>query len=66
MIEHAEKLFVLPDKLLLDVQTYIAKRDAIQSTPVAKTRNTEHDGPGSPVVSTVFSFVDRPASQVRP
>ena len=51
------------DKLLLDVQTYIAKRDAIQSTPVAKTRHTEHDGPGSPVVSTVFSFVDRPATQ---
>ena len=80
MIEHAEGLFVLPKKLLLDVevfapsysslpclphiplpQTYISRRDAIPLTP--RVRNMSGDS-NSPVVSTIFSFVDRLKTQV--
>ena len=60
MIENAHKLFVLPKKLLLDIETYISKKEAIQATPKVEK---ESNGLGSPVVSTVFSFVDRSASQ---
>jgi len=61
MIEHAHKLFVLPNKLLLDIETYISKKEGlIQPTPKVEK---EQNGLGSPVVSTVFSFVDRSATQ---
>jgi hypothetical protein len=66
MIEHADKLFVLPDKLLLDVQTYINQKDAIPCTPTTRKgakQPRDQCGPNSPVVSTVFSFVDREATQ---
>ena len=59
MIEHAHKLFVLPKKLLLDIETYISKKEGIQATPKVEK---EPNGLGSPVVSTVFSFVDRSAT----
>merc|ERR1719234_2164071 len=59
MIEHAHKLFVLPKKLLLDIETYISKKEGIQATPKVEK---EANGLGSPVVSTVFSFVDRSAT----
>ena len=61
MIEHAHKLFVLPKKLLLDIETYISKKEGlIQPAPKVEK---EQSGLGSPVVSTVFSFVDRSATQ---
>ena len=60
MIEQAHKLFVLPKKLLLDIETYLSKKEGIQAT--VKVIEKEGNERGSPVVSTVFSFVDRPAS----
>ena len=57
MIEHADKIFDLPEKLSMDVQTYISRKDTMM-TPVCKKGR----GPDSPVVSTIFSFVDRAAS----
>ena len=58
MIEQAHRLFVLPKKLLLDIETYISKKDGLIQ-PIAKEEKEQN---GSPVVSTVFSFVDRPAT----
>jgi len=57
MIRHADKLFELPEKLSIDIQTYIARKD-VMTTPKCKRGR----GPDSPVVSTIFSFVDRAAS----
>jgi len=57
MIKHADKIFDLPDKLSMDVQTYISRKDTMMTPTCKKGR-----GPDSPVVSTIFSFVDRAAS----
>jgi len=57
MIENAHKLFELPEKLILDVETYISRKNTLQTPKCKKVR-----GPDSPVVSTIFSFVDRAAS----
>jgi len=57
MIKHADKLFDLPEKLSMDIQTYIARKDNMITPKCKKGR-----GPDSPVVSTIFSFVDRAAS----
>ena len=62
MIEQAHKLFVLPKKLLLDIETYISKKEGLIQPPPSRVEK-EQNGLGSPVVSTVFSFVDRPATQ---
>eukprot|EP00090_Calanus_glacialis_P006331 TRINITY_DN14945_c0_g1_i1.p1 TRINITY_DN14945_c0_g1~~TRINITY_DN14945_c0_g1_i1.p1 ORF type:complete len:804 (-),score=232.86 TRINITY_DN14945_c0_g1_i1:219-2630(-) len=57
MIKHADKLFELPDKLTMDIRTYISRKDNMITPKCKKGR-----GPDSPVVSTIFSFVDRAAS----
>jgi len=57
MIKHADKIFDLPEKLSMDVQTYISRKDNMKTPTCKKSR-----GPDSPVVSTIFSFVDRAAS----
>jgi len=57
MIKHADKIFDLPEKLSMDVQTYISRKDTMMTPTCKKGR-----GPDSPVVSTIFSFVDRAAS----
>jgi len=60
MIQHADKLFTLPEMLSIDIHTYVSKKD-IMATPKSK----KGKGPGfpdSPVVSTIYSFVDREAS----
>jgi len=70
MIDHAEHLFDLPQKLKMDVLSYQAK--VVKGTcDVVKEKNgkevkckqsTSGDLQESPVVSTIFSFVDREAS----
>ena len=60
MIQHAEKLFSLPDKLTMDIHTYISRKDNMITPKCKKGRGL--GGPDSPVVSTIFSFVDREAS----
>jgi len=57
MIQHADKLFKLPEKLRMDIETYINRKDNLLTPKCKKIR-----GPDSPVVSTIFSFVDRAAS----
>jgi len=62
MIEHAEKLFDIPEKLCIDVNNYTNKKDKFTTPKNKKGRRIMSPDGGSPVVSTVFSFVDREAS----
>merc|ERR1719450_138664 len=63
MIEHAEKLFDIPEKLSVDVSNYVNRKDKF-TTPKNKKGGRKVLSPdqGSPVVSTIFTFVDREAS----
>ncbi|XP_023322416.1 rho GTPase-activating protein 19 isoform X2 [Eurytemora carolleeae] len=66
MIENAERLFTIPEQLILDVENYLKKKNSVFQTPKAKTRRnpvTATPKVESPVVNTVFSFVDREASK---
>ena len=60
MIQHADKLFSLPDKITMDIHTYISRKDNMLTPKCKKGRGL--GCPDSPVVSTIFSFVDREAS----
>jgi len=66
MIENAEKLFTLPDQLILDIENFVLRKPVSYPTPKTKGRkptvNCTPKGE-SPVVNTVFSFVDREASK---
>jgi len=70
MIDHAEHLFGLPQKLKMDVLSYQAKvvrRDGVSKEKIGsnlkcKQSTTSSDLLESPVISTIFSFVDREAS----
>ena len=62
MIEHADKLFDVPEKLCIDVNNYLAKKDKFTTPKCKKGRRVISPDGGSPVVSTVFSFCDREAS----
>jgi len=62
MIEHAEKLFELPEKLCKDVQNYVNQKDKMSTPKNKKGRKIGTPEQGSPVVSTIFTFVDREAS----
>merc|ERR1719270_1531612 len=62
MIQHAERLFGLPEKLLIDVENYVNKKDKFVTPKSKKGRKVSSPDHGSPVVSTVFTFVDREAS----
>ena len=80
MIENAEKLFEIPEKLCIDVSNYLNKKDKF-ATPknkkgmilisnkillyiimVTGRKGVVTPDQGSPVVNTVFTFVDREAS----
>jgi len=64
MIEQAERLFAVPEKLFLDIQTFSARVGQVGlATPRNKKGRAGLTGEeSSPVVSTIFSFVDREAS----
>ena len=82
MIQHADRLFDLPEKLCIDVNNYVNRKDKFATPKNKKGKETSYNYPskfllkylncsgrkvlspdqGSPVVSTVFTFVDREAS----
>merc|ERR1719270_674214 len=62
MIEHAEKLFDIPEKLSVDVSNHINRKDKFTTPKNKKGRKVMSPDQGSPVVSTIFTFVDREAS----
>ena len=58
MIEEADSLFDLPEQLRRDIEIHMANRKANKAeTP--KKMPTLDGRPQSPVVNTIFSFVDR-------
>ena len=63
MIEEADSLFDLPAQLRRDIETHMANRKANRGAETPKKMPTlDNDGrPQSPVVNTIFSFVDREA-----
>ena len=80
MIQHADRLFDLPEKLCIDVNNYVNRKDKFATPKNKKGKEIYHPSKfflklqncsgrkvlspdqGSPVVSTVFTFVDREAS----
>ena len=64
MIEEADSLFDLPAQLRRDIETHMANRRANKGAVTPKKMPTLDNGrPQSPVVNTIFSFVDRDAIQ---
>ena len=64
MIEEADSLFDLPAQLRRDIETHMANRKANRTETPKKMPTLDNDGrPQSPVVNTIFSFVDRDAIQ---
>jgi len=66
MIEHAEELFTIPEQLVLDIENHLNNKPAPMKTPKAKNRKGNAactPKMESPIVNTVFSFVDREASK---
>jgi len=68
MIENADKVFDLPDRLLVDIDVHLQKkRNNMFLTPKPQARKPGVSlgvcKEGSPIVNTVFSFVDREASK---
>ena len=65
MIEEADSLFDLPAQLRRDIETHMANRKANRGAETPKKMPTldNHGRPQSPVVNTIFSFVDRDAIQ---
>jgi len=72
MIENCSLLFTVPEQLLLDLENHLERRAHKAATPKVKTRKLNVGSiavggstpkPESPVVNTVFSFVDREASK---
>ena len=62
MIEEADGLFRLPERLRTDVDSYLRNRRNRAQTPEkmpSLDKGRDGDGSSSPVVNTVFSFVDR-------
>jgi len=74
MIDEAESLFCLPQQLIVDIENFLSNRSAGCQTPLAKTRKLHlncasvsgrrNDRADSPVVNTIFTFIDREATQV--
>ena len=59
MIEEADSLFDLPAQLRRDIETHMANRKANRAETPKKMPTLENGRPQSPVVNTIFSFVDR-------
>ena len=60
MIEEADALFDLPGQLRRDIETYMEGRKAARADTPKKMPTLDEAGrPQSPVVNTIFSFVDR-------
>lgn len=75
MIDQAEILFCLPPQLIVDIENFLANRSGSGcQTPLAKSRKLhlncgatpgrKNDRADSPVVNTIFTFIDREATQV--
>uniref|UniRef100_A0A0K2SYK5 Putative LOC100114766 [Nasonia vitripennis] n=1 Tax=Lepeophtheirus salmonis TaxID=72036 RepID=A0A0K2SYK5_LEPSM len=59
MIEKAPQLFEIPSQLMTDIKMYWNQRKCNASIPTI----VHQSPPGSPVVNTVFTFVDRQATK---
>ena len=60
MVEEADSLFDLPAQLQRDIEIHMANRKCNSKAETPKKMPTLDDGrPQSPVVNTIFSFVDR-------
>ena len=59
MIEEADSLFDLPAQLRRDIETHMANRKANRAETPKKMPTLDNGRPQSPVVNTIFSFVDR-------
>ena len=58
MIDNPMKLFMMPDKLLIEIQSWLSRRSSEGRLNLARR---SHQGPGVEclIASTVFSFVDK-------
>ena len=64
MIEEADSLFELPEQLQRDIEIHMANRKSHKAETPKKMPTLDDGGrPQSPVVNTIFSFVDREAIQ---
>lgn len=75
MIDQAENLFCLPPQLIVDIENFLSNRSSAGcQTPLAKSRKLHlncaaasgrrNDRADSPIVNTIFTFIDREATQV--
>jgi len=64
MIENPIKLFTVPEKLLLEIQTFLSRRSSEGRLNLARRSN---QGPGVEclIANTVFSFVDKEQPQAQ-